>query len=155
MSISKDQQTDERTIRQMMEDWARALERRDAAAMTAHYAPDVALFDVKPPYALRGVDAYRATWEACFPYLPRRFRSERKDIVLTVGADLAFCHCLSRLAPVDEPDHPAGGTWIRITVCLQKRDGRWLVVHEHGSLPFDPMTEKVVYIGDTEAETAA
>lgn len=108
MSISEDEQTThERAIRQMMDDWARALERRDAAAMTAHYAPDVAVFDVKPPYVLQGVDAYRSTWGACFPYLPRRFRCERKDIALTVGTDLAFCHCLSRIAPVDEPDHPA------------------------------------------------
>lgn len=142
---------DEQVLRDMIAAWGEALERRDADAMTVNYAPDVTLFDVKPPYAMRGVQAYRQTWQACFPFLPRRFRAERRDLALTVGADMALCHCLSRLTPVDEP-HPAGGTWIRCTVVFARRDGRWQVVHEHGSLPFDPVTERVVYIGESAVE---
>ena len=28
--------------------------------------------------------------------------------------------------------------WFRKTLGLQKRGGRWLIVHDHGSVPFDP-----------------
>ena len=27
--------------------------------------------------------------------------------------------------------------WWRATVCYRKLDGRWLVTHEHASVPFD------------------
>jgi ketosteroid isomerase-like protein len=27
---------------------------------------------------------------------------------------------------------------MRVTVCLRKKGGRWTVVHEHISAPFDP-----------------
>jgi ketosteroid isomerase-like protein len=35
---------------------------------------------------------------------------------------------------------------MRATACFRKIGGRWRVVHEHVSLPFDPETEKVAYI---------
>ena len=29
------------------------------------------------------------------------------------------------------------GTWVRVTVCFKKSDGKWLVTHEHVSAPID------------------
>ena len=28
--------------------------------------------------------------------------------------------------------------WIRATLCYRKIDGKWMVTHEHVSVPFDP-----------------
>ena len=34
--------------------------------------------------------------------------------------------------------------WVRATAVLQRRAGRWLVVHQHESVPWDPTTDQGV-----------
>ena len=70
--------------------------------------------------------------------------SEHRDLEIAVDGDLAFAHCLHHVKPIGE-DLPAGH-WFRVTVCYRRIDGRWRVVHEHVSVPFDPTTGKVVFI---------
>lgn len=146
---------DEAEIRSLIGAWARALEAKDIDALTANYAPDVVLFDVKPPYKTEGVAAIRALWEACLPYFPASFKSEHRDLNLTVSGDLAFCHGLHHVKPAGEPDHPAGQSWLRVTACYRKVEGRWVVVHEHVSMPFDCATGRVTPITDADATAGA
>ncbi len=136
---------DEAELRGLMDKWSRALEAKDLGGLTAGYASDILLFDVKPPYQVAGLEAYRAVWEQCLPYFPAEFRSERHELKIEVSGDLAFAHCLHRIKPVDQ-DHPAGHTWLRVTVCYRRIDGHWQVAHEHVSIPFDPMSGKAVFI---------
>ena len=42
---------------------------------------------------------------------------------------------------------------MRVTVCYRRMGGEWRVVHEHVSLPFDPMTGQVSYITDPGGDT--
>ena len=35
--------------------------------------------------------------------------------------------------------------WVRSTVCYRKIDGRWVVTHEHTSVPFDAESGKVSF----------
>lgn len=136
---------DEEAIRELADQWSKALEAKDLEGLTADYAPDALLFDVKPPYKTKGVDAIRRLWEVCLPYFPAKYKSVHRDFEVTVSGDLAFAHGLHQIKPTSE-DHPAGGMWLRVTVCYQRRGGKWQVVHEHVSLPFDPATGQVSYI---------
>lgn len=138
---------DEEAIRALIGAWSRALEARDLDGLTAAYAPEVVLFDVKPPYRIEGVASIRRVWEACLPYLPAELASVHHDLQVTVNGDLAFAHGLHRIEPVGEP-HPAGATWIRVTACYRRIGGSWRVVHEHVSVPFDPETGQVSFITD-------
>lgn len=142
---------DEAEIRAMAEAWTKALEAKDIKGLTANYADDVVFFDVKPPYKVQGVEGYRALWEACLPCFPAKFKSERRDLKISVSGDVAFLHCLNHIKPIGEDKHPAGHTWIRVTVCFRKINGSWKVAHEHVSVPFDPMTEKVAYITNPDS----
>ena len=58
--------------------------------------------------------------------------------------DLAFGHYLSRCGGTG-PDGVEKVGWMRATVCCRKIDGRWLVVHEHFSAPFDMETSKALF----------
>ncbi len=55
--------------------------------------------------------------------------------------DVAFGHSLShvtgKLKKGTEVD-----MWFRSTLGFHKRDGRWLIVHDHGSDPFNPESGK-------------
>jgi ketosteroid isomerase-like protein len=143
---------DEASIRAIMDAWARAIEAKNLDALMAHYAPDVLLYDLKPPYKIVGVPAYKAMWEACLPYFPQKFRSVSRDINLVVGADTAFVSYLNKFEVDGEP-HPCAGSWIRVTAGFKKISGKWLIVHEHVSLPYNPMNNTVVQITDPNNTT--
>ena len=138
---------DEAQIRELFETWRSALAAKDLDQMLVHYAPDVLFFDVTPPYQHKGAAAYRGSWEACFPYLPARIGTEIRDLEITANGDLAFAHCLNRIMDLDT-GKPATCNWVRVTVCYQRIQGQWKVVHEHVSVPFDPMTSKAAFINE-------
>ena len=140
---------DEADIRALAAAWSWALEAKDLDGLTAGYAPDVLLYDLKPPYRTDGADAMRRTWAACLPCFPAKFESEHRDFEVTVGGDVAFAHGLHHIVPIGEASR-AGETWMRVTLCYRRIGGAWKVVHEHVSVPYDPMTGRVVNITDAD-----
>lgn len=140
---------DEAAIRELMAAWGRAVENRDLDAIEAGYAPNAVLFDAIPPYKTEGPQNIRKLWESCFPYFPETFKSEHRDIEVHVDGDVAFVHCVHHLLPTP-PDHPCGMTWLRVTAGYRRIDGVWKVVHEHVSIPFNPMNNQAFYITDPD-----
>ena len=143
---------EEAEIRSMIAAWSRAVEAKDVDAILGFHAPEMVLFDAMPPYQLRGHAGIRDVWQRCFPHFPEQFKFECLNLAITVDGDLAFSHALNRFVPADAD--PSDGTpWIRVTSCYRRMDGRWRIVHEHVSVPFDPTTGMVVHI--TNADVAA
>ncbi|MBL8889978.1 MAG: nuclear transport factor 2 family protein [Planctomycetaceae bacterium] len=138
---------DEAEIRHMMHEWSRALEARDVAGLVKDYAKEAVLYDAIPPYKTIGVDNIRQVWENCLPYFPQQFKSEHRDIQIHVAGDTAFAHCLHHFIPIPA-DHPSGQTWMRVTVGYRKSNGKWQVVHEHVSIPFNPTNNQAWLITD-------
>lgn len=142
----------ESEIRALLDHWAKTLASRQLDGLTTAYDPDVLLFDVKPPFQIRGAEAYRKMWEDCLPYFPKRFVFERRQLALHVGGDAAFAHFLTCVRAIGEVP-PGGETmWLRATICFRRAADRWWVSHEHVSTPFDPMTGKAVFV--THADVA-
>jgi len=144
---------DEAEIRSLMDAWAKCLETRDLDSLTVAYDPDVLLYDVKPPFQIRGADAYRKMWEDCLPYFPKRFTFERRQLEISVGGDAAFAHFVTCVRPIGE-ESLGPAMWLRATICYRRSAGRWWVAHEHVSTPFDPMTGKAVFASDAELASA-
>ncbi len=140
---------DEAEIRRLISAWSRALEAKDVDRLLANYAEDVVLFDAIPPYQTVGIENLRKVWLGCLPYFPDTFRSEHRDIVVNVRGDTAFVRCLHHLIPTPA-DHPSGSTWMRVTTGLSRMNGAWKVVHEHVSIPFNPMTNEAWLIQDPD-----
>lgn len=140
---------DEAAIRDLMAAWGRAVEKRDLDTIEAGYAPNAVLYDAIPPYKTEGPQNIRKVWEACFPYFPENFKSEHRDIEVHLDGDVAFVHCVHRFLPTPA-DHPCGMTWMRVTVGYRRIDGTWKVVHEHVSIPFNPMNNQAFYIADPD-----
>lgn len=132
-------------IRQLIDQWRNALSAKDLDRLLTSYAEDVMFFDAVPPYQHRGADAYRRTWETMLPFLPPSIGSEIRDLSITTSGDVAFAHCLQRIIN-KETNEAATCGWVRVTVCFQKRQGAWRVVHEHVSVPFDPETSQAAFI---------
>lgn len=138
---------DEAEIRHMMHEWSRALESKDVDGLVKDYAPDAVLYDAIPPYKTVGTDNIRQVWVKCLPYFPEQFKSEHRDIQIHVAGDTAFALCLHHFVPTPA-DHPCGQTWMRVTIGYRVFGGKWKVVHEHVSIPFNPMNNQSWLITD-------
>jgi len=123
----------------LVEGWIEALRAKNVESRTVDYAPDVVLFDVIGPFQHVGLEALRARLTEWFSTFRGPIDCEVRDLHITAGDDVAFCHSLNRFrGPLRD-----GGQlemWVRCTVCLCKIDGRWTVTHEHASVPFDVTT---------------
>jgi uncharacterized protein (TIGR02246 family) len=123
---------DETAIRTLLENWAAAVHRGDLATVLQDHAEDIVMFDVPPPQeGVRGIDAYRETWPGFFRWQASGATFDILSLDVTAGTDIAFAYALLRCGtPENDPNQR-----LRITFGLVKRDGRWVVAHEHHSFP--------------------
>lgn len=127
---------DEARIRQLVDDWARALRGKDIDGVVSHYTPDILSFDLAPPLRYKGAGAIRKSLEEWFRSFRGPIGYEIRDLSVTAGDDVAFCHSLNRISGT-RTDGEETDVWVRATVCLRKIGDRWTVTHEHVSVPFE------------------
>jgi ketosteroid isomerase-like protein len=125
--------TPEAKIRELIEAWAEAIRDKNVDGVLAHYAPESLTFDLAPPLVSTGADAnglaaWFATWRGPLGY-------EVRDLAITAGVDVAFCHSLNRLSGT-KTDGEQADVWFRLTLGLRKLGGAWRIAHQHESVPF-------------------
>ena len=127
--------SDEAAIRDLITRWAEAVHAEDLQTVLAEHDPDIVMFDVPPPYeGVRGIDAYRDSWPPFFDWQRQGALFEIVELDVTAGNDVAFAHALLRCGmPAELEANPDNR--LRVTVGLRKREGRWVVTHEHHSFP--------------------
>lgn len=109
--------------------WERAIQAGDQDGILARHTEDVVMFDVPEPLQSLGLDAYRKTWDLffrCGRPGPEVFVID--DLRVTAGSEVAFATGLLRIGGSPSPV-------CRLTLGLVKRDGQWLIAHEHHSAP--------------------
>ena len=65
-----------------------------------------------------------------------RSATRSRDLRLTAGDEVAFCHSLNRISGARTTGEDTD-VWVRATVGLRRTGGRWMITHEHVSVPFD------------------
>jgi uncharacterized protein (TIGR02246 family) len=127
--------TDEAAIRELITGWAVAVHTGDLDRVLADHDSDIVMFDVPPPYdGVRGIDAYRDSWPPFFEWQRQGAVFEIVDLDVTAGEDVAFAWALLRCGKPEEFEANPGNR-LRMTIGLRKREGRWVVTHEHHSFP--------------------
>jgi ketosteroid isomerase-like protein len=117
---------DEVQIRNLLENWAKAIREEDMPGVLAHHADDIVMFDVQP-LKLMGIDKYKEAWEIFFAAQGKGFFNLDK-LEITASGEVAFCHSIVICGTNDENKFP-----VRLTVGLRKINGDWKVTHEHHS----------------------
>jgi ketosteroid isomerase-like protein len=133
MTMRKSTANGDAEIRKVIEDQVAALRAKDAARVVAGYPPGFIQFSLAPPLIstasdAAGLDASFGTWEGPLGY-------EIRDLAVTTGDEVAFCHALIRLSGT-KTDGSKPAVWFRLTLGLKKIDGAWKIAHEHESVPF-------------------
>jgi uncharacterized protein (TIGR02246 family) len=127
---------DEADIRRRIDNCANALHAMDLEGVMALYAPDIVSFDIVPPLRHVGAEAKRKNWVDVFATYQPPLGYEFRDVTITVGDDVAFCHSLNRVSGTLR-NGQRSETWLRWTACFRKIDGNWLIAHDQVSVPVD------------------
>jgi len=101
------------------------------------YSPNIVYFDCVPPLHFTGSDAVRRNFLRWFNEYEGEIDLETRDLDIAISGDVAFAHMLH----LDKGNtHLESGLefWLRSTVCCQRSNNKWLITHEHISLPIKP-----------------
>lgn len=127
---------DERRIRALLDDFARAIRNKDAAAAIAPLADDAVTFDLAPPlrhgpdivHDPAGLEEWFGTWKG-----PIVLQS--KDLRVALGGDVAYAYGLQRMTGTKTNGEDVD-LWFRATACFRRDRGSWRIAHMHNSVPF-------------------
>lgn len=121
-------------LRRRIESLAQAIRDKDLDQVMTFYAREVEVFDVRASLNVTGAGAYRNNFENWFDSFEGPLGFELHNLRVVPGEPAAFCHYLA-LVTGARPDGRTSGYWVRGTTCFERRDGEWLVTHEHISMP--------------------
>ncbi len=133
----------EALIRARLDSWVKAFHAQDIDTIMSHYAPDILAFDAIGQLQFKGIDAYRAHWQACMAMCTGPFIFDIHELGITAGDDLAYAHYVCRCGGTNEKGEQQSG-WLRVTLCFRLEHDQWMIAHEHFSSPFDPASGKVL-----------
>jgi uncharacterized protein (TIGR02246 family) len=124
----------ESEVRALLDRRVEACRAKDLDKLMSLYASDIVYFDVVPPLQFKGPDEVRRNFKRWFDEYEGSIGLETHELQLAVSADVAFVHMLhvdsgTRNNGVD------GAVWIRSTVCCRRSNDKWLITHEHISMP--------------------
>jgi ketosteroid isomerase-like protein len=128
---------DEIQIRRLVEEKAAALRDRDPKAMVAGYAPGATVFSLAPPLRQPGDARDPGRTEQWLSTFHGPMDSEFRDVTVDVDGAVAFCTAMTRLTATPKGMTESFTLWYRSTLGLRRIDGRWRIVHEHESVPFE------------------
>ena len=140
MTTANSRAEGEAQIRALMDDRVNAVRAKDVNVAMSSIAPDILSFDVVGPLQRFGSDALTRA-EEWFSSFQGPIGYEIRELNINAGDDVAFAHGLSHVSATKT----GGGQldmWWRTTLGFRKLDGKWLVTHEHNSVPFDVKSGK-------------
>jgi len=127
---------DESAIRSVLDAWTRATREGRHDDVLTNHDEKVLIYDVLPPMKYSSASEYRKSWDEWQPDAQGEMRFELEDLEVAVGTDVAFAHgtlqCGGTL-----PDGRAFRDTVRATFYFSKKAGKWKVVHQHISKPYD------------------
>jgi len=129
-----DAANDEVEIRKVWDRWAKAFRAHDINGIMSLYAPKVIAYDIVPPLQYVGKDAYRRDYEEFLAQYEGPIETEFRSVSIVAGNNVAFIHSLERISGTLKSGQKSE-VWVRATRGLRKINGKWLIVHDHISLP--------------------
>jgi ketosteroid isomerase-like protein len=120
--------TSQREVAEIVRRWLDAVSRGDREGIRERHSDEVLMFDF--PDTVRGLAEYDRTWDFFFDSQRGPITFSPSDLEATAGRNVAFVTC-----EVHCEGTTAGPLDFRLTVGLERLDGKWTITHEHHSLP--------------------
>jgi uncharacterized protein (TIGR02246 family) len=134
---------DQADIKALEQRYVTAVKAKDIKAIMACYVPDESLmvFDVMPPRQYVGAKAYQKDWEELFAAYPGPGEIEMSDLSVMTEGTLGYGHNIQHMTLTDKEGKKMT-VILRLSNGYRKLKGKWLISHEHVSVPVDLATGK-------------
>jgi len=134
---------DQADIKALEQRYVTAVKAKDIKAIMACYMPDESLmvFDVVPPRQYVGAKAYQKDWEELFAAYPGPGEIEMSDLSVMTEGTLGYGHNIQHMTLTDKEGKKMT-VILRLSNGYRKLKGKWLISHEHVSVPVDLATGK-------------
>lgn len=128
-------QQDDLRVRQCLVAYQAAVLAKDVDAFVAIYANDAQIFELWGQWT-HDIESWRAMARDWFAFLgDGRSIVEAHDVRTQVSGDMALLTASLTFRGVDAGGQEQRSLDNRLSWVLRERGGRWLVVHEHTSVP--------------------
>jgi uncharacterized protein (TIGR02246 family) len=128
--------TDEAEVRSVIYKLVQAVRAKDVEAMLAQCTPDFVAFDMIPPLVHEGADAMRRIWARTLESFVPPLEYGVHDLHISIDGNVAFARSVNRFGGTSKDDKRTVN-WVRTTFGLRRVEDRWLLEHQHVSVPFD------------------
>jgi len=133
----------ESEVKALFDGRSEAFRARDIDRVMSLYASDIVYFDLVPPLRYSGSAALRARFLDWFGRWKSAIGQELRDLDIVASGDVAAAHMLIRTSGTLK-DGRQVGYWVRTSNVCRRSNQRWLITHEHVSLPVDMKTGRGV-----------
>jgi len=129
---------DKAEISALLDRWAKAFEAHDVDGIMANYAVGdaVVAYDIAPPLQYKGKESYRKDYQEFLAQYDGPIHVEYRDMRIVSSGDVGFVHALERFSGKLKGGQQSD-MWLRYTGGLQRTNGKWLIIHDHVSVPTD------------------
>jgi ketosteroid isomerase-like protein len=134
---------DEAAVHAVLESLADAVRAGDVEAMLAQCAANMVVFDLVAPLKHEGAAELRQIWKQALAGFEPPLDYDFQQLHIEVEGDLALARCLNRFGGTRN-DGARVVNWMRSTFALRRLQGRWKIMHQHVSAPFDMTTGKAL-----------
>jgi ketosteroid isomerase-like protein len=133
----------ESEVRTLLASRSEAMGMKDIDRLMALYSPDIVYFDLVPPLRYTGAAALRSRFLDWFGRWDSAIGQEIGDLSVLGSGDVASAHMLIWASGTLKGGREVG-YWVRTSNGCQRSNGRWLITHEHVSLPVDMASGRAV-----------
>jgi ketosteroid isomerase-like protein len=135
--------SDEAAIKALEDQFIKAVAAKDVDGIMASYehGDDLFVFDLIPPRQYVGWDAYKKDWQGVIDGCKGPVKATLSDLNVSTDHHLAVGHNIQHFSCTGADGKPLDMT-MRVTDAYRKSGGKWLIVHEHISVPVDLATGK-------------
>lgn len=122
--------SNEEKVRAVIDEWCNAIRNLDMDGVLANHTDDILMFDIPEPLQNKGMDEYKATWDLFFKFFKEGSVWEPREININAGDTTAYATLIIKCGDTAEKAFD-----VRVTMGFRNIDGRWLIAHEHHSVP--------------------
>ncbi|GLY66779.1 YybH family protein [Amycolatopsis taiwanensis] len=129
--------TNESEVRALLDARVEACRTKNIDRLMSHYSADIVYYDAVPPLQFVGSEEVRGNFSRWFDGYDGPIGLETHDLTITTSGDVAFANML-HLNSGTRKNGSHSAIWVRSTVCCRRSSGKWLIMHEHISVPINP-----------------
>jgi ketosteroid isomerase-like protein len=126
----------ESELRALFDRRSEAMRAKDIDRLMLLFAPEIVYFDVVPPLRYAGSEALRNRFLHWFEGWKGPIGMQTRELNILAGEDVAAADMLIRASGTRANGREVG-YWVRTSNGCRREKDRWLITHEHVSLPVD------------------